>query len=256
MLRRIVVTLALAGLPGLVLGQSNDEAYGKKIREYTTDPMFLTELVDHLPASARVPSPEKFLGYVVGTPNRLTYAKDVHRYFRELAKASPRVRVYSMGTTEEGREQILVALSDEANLARLDRLKQITARLGDPRGLSAAEAKALVAEGKPFYWATGAMHSPETGSPEMLMELGYRLAVEESETLSAIRRNLVVLMTPVLEVDGRERMVDVYRYRKDNPDRTPPALLYWGQYVAHDNNRDGLGLALKQSQNVLKAALE
>jgi hypothetical protein len=64
--RRIVGTLALAGLPGLVLGQSNDEAYGKKIREYTTDPMFLTELVDHLPASARVPSPEKFLGYVVG----------------------------------------------------------------------------------------------------------------------------------------------------------------------------------------------
>jgi len=267
MLRRIVGTLALAGLPGLVLGQpptagggrqrqGNDEAYGKKIREYTTDPMFLTELVDHLPASARVPNPEKFLGYVVGTPNRLTYAKDVHRYFRELAKASPRVRVYSLGMTEEGREQLLVALSDEANLARIDRLKQIAARLGDPRGLSADEAKALVAEGKPFYWATGAMHSPETGSPEMLMELGYRLAVEESPTLAAIRRNLVVLMTPVLEVDGRERMVDVYRYRKDNPDRTPPALLYWGHYVAHDNNRDGLGLALKQSQNVLKAALE
>lgn len=87
MLRRIVGTLVVAGLPGLVLAQPSDEAYGKKIREYTTDPMFLTELVDHLPASARVPSPEKFLGYVVGTPNRLTYAKDVHRYFRELAKA-------------------------------------------------------------------------------------------------------------------------------------------------------------------------
>jgi hypothetical protein len=161
-----------------------------------------------------------------------------------------------MGTTEEGREQILVALSDEANLGPA---RPLEADHGAPRRsarLSAAEAKALVAEGKPFYWATGAMHSPETGSPEMLMELGYRLAVEESETLAAIRRNLVVLMTPVLEVDGRERMVDLYRYRKDNPDRTPPALLYWGQYVAHDNNRDGLGLALKQSQNVLKAALE
>src|SRR5688500_15229031 len=181
MLRRGLVLLASWLLwPAVVLAQGNDEAYTKKIREYTTDPMFLTELVDHLPASTKVPSPEKVLGYVVGTPDRLTYAKDVHRYFRELAKASPRVRVFTMGKTEEDREQILVLISDEANLARLDRLKQVTARLADPRGLAAAEAKTLVAEGRPFYWATGAMHSPETGSPEMLMELGYRLAVEES----------------------------------------------------------------------------
>src|SRR5207245_3798906 len=151
------------------------------------------------------------------------YARDVHRYFRELAKASPRVKVFTMGTTEEGREQVLVAISDEANLVRLDRLKQITARLGDPRGLSQAEAKALVAEGKPIYWCTGAMHSPETGSPEMLMELGYRLAVEDTPFIEAIRRNSLGLLTPVLEVDGPERMVDVYRYRKDNPTRTPPS---------------------------------
>ena len=65
-----------------------------------------------------------------------------------------------------------------------------------------------------------------------------------------------MLITPVLEVDGRERMVDVYRYRKDNPTRTAPSLLYWGKYVAHDNNRDGLGLALKQSQHVMQAVLE
>jgi hypothetical protein len=90
----------------------------------------------------------------------------------------------------------------------------------------------------------------------MLMELGYRLAVEETPHVQAIRRGAVVLFTPVLEVDGRERMVDLYRYRKDNPTRTPPPLLYWGKYVAHDNNRDGMGLALKQSQNVLKAVLE
>src|SRR6185503_6131187 len=96
-------------LPATALAQSADADYTSKIREYTTDPMFLTELVDHLPASATVPTPQKFLGYVVGTPDRLTSAKDVPRYFRELAQASPRVRVWSMGTTEEGREQILVA---------------------------------------------------------------------------------------------------------------------------------------------------
>src|SRR5262245_9511749 len=256
MSRRLAFLALAAALPLVAAAQGNDEAYSKKIREYTTDPMFLTELVDHLPASARVPTPEKFLGYVVGTPEKLTYAKDVHRYSRELAKASPRVRVFSLGTPEDNPEQLRVAPSDEANLARLDRLKAITRRLADPRGLTAAEAKSLVAEGKPFYWATGAMHSPETGSPEMLMELGYRLAVEETPFVQAIRRNSVVLFTPVLEVDGRERMVDVYRYRKENPTRTPPSLLYWGRYVAHDNNRDGMGLDLKQSQHVIPTVLE
>src|SRR5262245_20202352 len=87
----------------------DDVEYTRKIREYTTDPMFLTELVERLPASATVPTPLKFHGYAVGTPDRLTYAKDVHRYFRELERTSPRVKVYPMGMTEENREQILVA---------------------------------------------------------------------------------------------------------------------------------------------------
>src|SRR5574341_1620815 len=104
-MRTPLVLVALLAAPALA-APGDDEAYTRKIREFTTDPMFLTELVDHLPASARVPTPAKALGYVVGTPDRLTYAKDVHRYFRELAQASPRVKVSTLGTTEEGREQI------------------------------------------------------------------------------------------------------------------------------------------------------
>ena len=77
--------------------QKIDEAYSAKIKEYTTETFFLTELVDHLPASDTVPSPEKVLGYVIGTPNKLTYTKDIHRYMRELEKASKRVKVFSIG---------------------------------------------------------------------------------------------------------------------------------------------------------------
>jgi hypothetical protein len=255
MLHRALLSAVLLLFPVVAPGQGNDEDYTKKIREYTTDPMFLTELVDHLPASATAPSPQKIHGYIAGTPGKLTYAKDVHRYFRELAKASPRVKVWTMGQSEEGREMILVAISDQANLDKLDRLKEITARLGDPRKTNPQQARQLIAEGKAIYWLTGAMHSPETGSPEMLMELGYRLAVDDSPHIRAIRANTVVLMTPVLEVDGRERMVDIYRYRQDHPGRTPVPLIYWGKYVAHDNNRDAIGLALKLSQHVMREAL-
>src|ERR1041385_9055065 len=82
-----------------------DAAYGAKIKEYTTEKYFLTELVDHLPASDTVPSPEKILGYAVGTPNKLTHVADLNKYYRALAAASPRVRVFtSKEKSEEGRE--------------------------------------------------------------------------------------------------------------------------------------------------------
>lgn len=234
-----------------------DTAYGAKIAEYTTEKYFMTELVDHLPLSDKVPSPEKILGYTIGTPNKLTYTKDLYRYYRELAKASPRVRVLiAPEKSEEGREQMLVLVSDEANLAKLDRYKEITAKLADPRKISDTEAHTLIAEAKPFYWASGSIHSPETGSPEMLMEMAYRLAVEDSPFIEDIRKNMIVMITPALEVDGRDRMVDLYNYRKANPGKPTPPLLYWGKYVAHDNNRDGLGLALALTRNQMRTFLE
>src|SRR5580693_6199472 len=106
---------------------SNDEGYTKKIREYTTESFFSTNLVDHLPASSTVPTPEKILGHIVGAPDVLTYSKDIYGYYDELAKASPRVKVFRVGKSEEGRDFLLVAVSDEANIAQLDHLKEITA---------------------------------------------------------------------------------------------------------------------------------
>ena len=112
--------------PSAAANASNAD-YAAKIREYTTEKYFLTELVDHLPASTTVPSPDKVLGYVVGTPGKLTHTKDLHRYFRELERTSPRVKVFAAPEkSEEGREQILVAVGDEAAIARLSRYKEIT----------------------------------------------------------------------------------------------------------------------------------
>ena len=231
---------------------TNDEEYGKKIREYTTEPFFITNLVDHLPASSTVPSPDKLLGHIVGAPGFLTYSKDIYSYYDALAKASPRVKVYRVGKTEEGRDFLLVAVSDEANIAQLDHYRDITAKLADPRKISDADAQQLESIGKPFYWASGSIHSPETGSPEMLMELAYRLAVEDSPFIQNIRKNVIFLITPIVEVDGHDRMVDSWNYKKANPDKAQPDLVYWGHYVQHDNNRDGIAMALKLSQMMMQ----
>jgi hypothetical protein len=231
--------------------QQNDADYTRQIKQFTTGPQFITEMVDHLPASAKVPTPLKFFGYIAGAEGHLTYSEDVNRYMRALEAASPRVKVFSIGKSEEGREMIAVAVGADESIAHLDRYRDITKRLADPRSLTDADASKLVAEGKPIYYITGSIHSPETGSPEMLMELAYRLAVEESPLLRKIRDNAIVLVTPVVEVDGRDRQLDLSRWRDANPNRPVPPLVYWGHYVAHDNNRDNLGLALALSRNVL-----
>ncbi|MGZ8866695.1 MAG: M14 family zinc carboxypeptidase [Thermoanaerobaculia bacterium] len=232
--------------------QPDDQAYTEAIRRNTTGEKFITELVDHLPASDTVPTPLKFHGYIAGQEGRLTYAEDVYRYMRALDEASPRVQVFSIGKSEEGREMILVAIANEETIANLDRYRDITRRLSDPRKLSDEEAQTLIASGKPIYYATGAMHSTETGSPEMLMELAYRLAVEETPMIRGIRDNIITLFTPVIEVDGRNRMVEMWRYREKNRGVPTPPLVYWGHHVAHDNNRDNIGLALNLSNNVMK----
>lgn len=231
--------------------QQNDADYTRQIKQFTTGPQFITEMVDHLPASAKVPTPLKFFGYIAGAEGHLTYSEDVNRYMRALEAASPRVKVFSIGKSEEGREMIVVAVGADDTIAHLDRYRDITKRLADPRSLTDADASKLVADGKPIYYITGSIHSPETGSPEMLMELAYRLAVEESPLVRKIRDNAIVLITPVVEVDGRDRQLDLSRWRDANPNRPVPPLVYWGHYVAHDNNRDNLGLALALSRNVL-----
>ncbi len=239
--------------PGRDPKQAIDEAYTRKIREYTTEAFFLSPLVDYLPASASVPTPQAVLGDVAGAPGKLPYSAEVYRYMRMLEKATPRVRVRSIGTTEEGREMIAVAVASEDLLARWDENRARLAKLADPRtiGNDDAEAERLVAASFPIYYITGTIHSPETGAPTALMELAYRLAVDESPYVREIRDRVVTLITPIVEVDGRDRQVDVYNWHLAHPTENWPPLVYWGKYVAHDNNRDAMAVTLKLTRNVL-----
>ena len=239
--------------PGRDAKQPVDEAYTAKIHKYTTQPFFTSPLVDYLPASKTVPTPETVLGDVAGAPGILPYAEDVYKYMRLLEKASPRVKVFSIGTTEEGREMIAVAVSSPENLKNLEENRARLAKLADPRTikLDDAEADRLVSQAVPVYYITGTIHSPETGAPTALMELAYRLAVDESPYIREIRDGMITLITPVVEVDGRDRMVDIYRWHLSHPKDFYPPLIYWGKYVAHDNNRDAMGVTLKLTENVL-----
>ncbi len=244
----------LQGLkPGRDPNQPIDSAYTAKIREYTTQPFFTSLLVDYLPASKTVPTPMAVLGDVAGAKENLPYSTQVYDYMRKLAAASPRVKVWSIGHTEEGREMIAVGVASESLWKNLDANKANLAKLADPRtiGMNDAEAAKLIANTTPVYYITGTIHSPESGAPTALMELAYRLAVDESPYVRNIRDHLITLITPIVEVDGRDREVDIQRWHLAHPKDTPLPLIYWGHYVAHDNNRDAMGATLDLTRNVL-----
>src|SRR5450432_4132666 len=254
----LATIVALATIAaGAALAQSTqpmDEEYAKLVKEWTTSPQFMSPLVDHLPKAAGVSTTKDVLGYYVGQPKKLTKVADLGRYYRALAAASKRVKVLPAGTTDEGREQIVAVVADEETIANLDRYKGYLARLADPRGLSVQEARNVIAQAKPIYMFTGGLHSAETGPPEMLMELAYRLAVEDAPLYDQIRKNVIVMMSAAAEPDGRDRYADwYYKYKlaeENEQDRTPGPP-YWGKYIFHDNNRD-INYSQVTMQNWLK----
>src|SRR5579885_1938946 len=148
--------------------QTPNEEYTKVIKQYLQDSRITTELVDHMPASDTVPSPLKFFGRIPGTPGELTYAKDIYRYYEALAKASPRVKFWKIGTTEEGRDIVLLAIADEATITSIDKYRDMLGALTDPRKTTEAQARQLLHTAKPIYYVLSGMHSPETGGAEML----------------------------------------------------------------------------------------
>ena len=231
------VTSAFAQSP-----DTPEPAATEAISSATTDPHFISRLVSYVPQSASVPSPERFFGRIMGAPGELVGTEKAYSYARALAAASPRVRAFTIGKSEEGRDILMLAIADEAGIRDLDRLKSATTALADPRRTDQQVAEKLIATARPIYYFNAALHSDETGSTEAMLELAYRLAVSEHPMIRKIREQLVVLINPISNPDGRDKMVDwFYRYLKGKTDRntlprqSPP---YWSKYTFVDINRD------------------
>ena len=172
--------------------QKQDEDFAKAVKEWTTRPYFISPLVDHLPRVAGIPMPKDVLGYHIGAPAKLTYYADILKYYRTLSAATPRVRIETIGKSDEDRELVVVWISSDENIRTLQKNRDNLARIADPRGASPEQIRQLIATTKPQYHLIGGLHSTETGPPEMLMELAYRLATETSPLIRQIRDNVIV----------------------------------------------------------------
>jgi hypothetical protein len=213
-----------------------------EIARATTETRFISPWVSYLPASASVVSPRAYWHRIPGAPGELADTSATYGYCRALAGSSPRVRLFSIGRSEEGRDIVLLAIADEQGIRDLERLKAATAALADPRRTDPAAAEQLIATARPIYYINAGLHSDETGSTESALELAYRLAVSEQPLIRRIRERLVVLINPIANPDGRDKQVEwFYRYLKGKTDlarlprQAPP---YWSKYAFVDINRD------------------
>jgi hypothetical protein len=234
-------------------GQAVDTASTRQILSWTTMPEYTTPLVDHLPEHPTVVSPTRHFGYPVGRPGVLHGTADVHGYMEALAASSPRVQIEWLGATEEGQRIMVVQVGSERNLARLEEVRVAMNRLSDPRTTAPEEAQRIIREMPVISTFFAGLHSSETGPPEMVMEMAYRLAVSDDPRLQLVRDSAIVFIVPVAEPTGRDRVVewhrrhnaDVFRWEDRRPG--PP---YWGRYIFHDINRDGMQQTARTTQEL------
>jgi hypothetical protein len=196
-------------------------------------------------AQATVWAPPQFLGYAIG--ERFTPHHRVLAYAEQVARQVPGcVRVIPYGTTYEGRQLAVVAIGNEANIARLDEirtdnLKRIGMLAGQPSG------KALPA----IQWLSYNVHGNEAVSSEAFMDVLYGLLMPEKAdpqfTISPkILETCVVILDPGLNPDGHDRYVNWYNQMQGRVgDPTPFSREHnepWpgGRYTHYyfDPNRD------------------
>src|SRR6185436_8284888 len=188
-------------------------------------PLSRGEVLDLPPVDARVPRPDAFLGYSLGS--RFTSWDRMLEYIDAVAAASPRVKVAEYGRTAEGRPLRLVTLATPENLARLDEIRRDHLRLAEPAGVPQGERERLVQKLPAIVWLAYGVHGNESSSSEAALATIYLLAAGQGE-IEEVLRNTVVLIDPLVNPDGRERYVTAFRQRAgDVPNPNRAAAEHW-----------------------------
>jgi hypothetical protein len=203
-------------------------------------------------APKAVTTPEKYFGFQMGADRKMARWDKMVDYYKQLAAESNRIKVVDMGPSTMGNRFLLVVISSPANLARLDRLRQVNLQISDPRGLAEADIKKLVAEGKAVICQSMSLHATEIGGTQMAVELAYDLATRQDEETQRILDNVVFLMVPCFNPDGEIIVNDWYQKTLGTEfEGSAPPVLYH-KYAGHDNNRDAFMTNLVESQYMAK----
>ena len=218
--------------------------------------LLLTLFAQLCPAQP-VPTPESVLGHKPGDDFYLANYDESREYFRRLAGASNRVKIINVGKTTRGLDWDIAIISSPANLAKLDRYKQISQQLAHGRGLDDAAAQALAREGKAIVHIDGGLHSTEVAGAQQSIALAYKLASTQGDPeIDAILDNVVLMLWPTLNPDGQNEVVAWYRRNLGTPYEVSPLPDLYQEFVGHDNNRDGYMNNMLESRDVTRTEIE
>lgn len=162
---------------------------------------FLILLMMQTGYSQRLPTPDEFLGYALGT--QFTPHYRVLDYFRAVAALTPNMQLTQYGTTYEGRPLMLAVISSPENISKIEDIRQHNLSLANGSGKPAPGAPVIV-------WLSYNVHGNEAVSTEAAMITLYLLANKENKEQQEWLKNVVVLIDPCLNPDGRERYVSFY----------------------------------------------
>ena len=204
-----------------------------------------------------IPTPESVLGHKPGDDFYLANYQESRDYFHNLAAASDRIKMINVGKTTRGLDWEIAIISSPANLAKLDRQKEISQRLAHGRGLDDAAAHALAREGKAIVHIDGGLHSTEVAGAQQSIALAYKLVSTQGDPdIDAILDNVILMLWPTLNPDGQNEVVSWYRKNVGTPYETSPLPDLYQEYVGHDNNRDGYMNNMLESRDVTRTELE
>jgi zinc carboxypeptidase len=206
-----------------------------------------------LPAQGRLTSPKAQFGWNIGDDYRLVSYTQLTDYWKKLDGESDRLKLVSIGKSAEGHEQWMMIVTSPANFAKLDRYKDIAARLARAEGLTDEQARALAREGKAVIWIDGGLHATEVlGAQQLLEHLWQMASMNDSETLRLL--DDVIQLVVTANPDGMELVSNWYMRRADEKQRTTAGVpRLYQKYVGHDNNRDHYMNAQPESENMSRA---
>jgi hypothetical protein len=197
-----------------------------------------------------VTSPKEHFGFDMGEDYCLANYKQLESYWKKIASQSDRVKLVKIGVTEEGRDHLMCIVTSPSNHKRLERYRDIAARLARAEGLSSEEARQLADEGKAVVWIDGGLHASEVLGAQALIESVYRLATGADAESLRILDDVIVLFVHA-NPDGMDLCADWYMRNKDPKKRTLASLpALYEKYAGHDNNRDFYAQNLAESRNM------
>jgi hypothetical protein len=208
----------------------------------------------------QIPTLVDTVGVVPGA-RPIRHAELMH-YLTVLAEASPRARLIEYSRTHEGRALVYFAVSDAQTVARLDQFKEDHARVMDPRDRPAAQDAALLATDKAVAWMAYGIHGDELSSVDAAAALAYWLVAGEDERATTLRSELVILIDPIQNPDGRERsLAQTSSFAHaiptaDQEDLSHTTVWPWGRgnHYLFDMNRDWFSMVQPESRRSIAVA--